>query len=131
MDKKNIDIILKVGIEKGSDVPSFLNWNKEKSWNILSQKRKKRILLISIKYAAIFLIGISIFSIFYFVTYDSHQRSFQNDHIHLSEYEKRLKLLEIEEKLSGNYFQNIICENCDGIIYKTVESELQINPFIF
>jgi len=102
----DIDKIFRIESEKVT-----LDFNKDEAWAKLLKKRKlKLVLRVSLALAAVFILGLILFSPFY---------ENSNTLKITDEYQKRQKLKEYESKLSGTYEELLLCEDCNGEIMKS------------
>ena len=99
-----------------------LGFSNDLGWQKLAEKQKalfkKRIAIIGM--CAVTFIGMLIFS--WQTRLEPVNRT--------SEYEKRKKLEEYEQKLSGTYEEIIICSDCSGQVYKIEIKQVPENPSI-
>ena len=102
----DIDKIFRMESEKVT-----LDFNKDEAWaKLLKMKKLKLVLRVSLALAAVFILGLILFSPFY---------ENSNTLKITDEYQKRQKLKEYESKLSGTYEELLLCEDCNGEIMKS------------
>lgn len=129
MAPDKLDKIFKNKFENSSNIPKKLDWKKKDAWNKLIEKRKKYRLQKLIKYSSV-----AVFLGIVFLLYPKFEDS-KNKHVRSNyedeqqEYRKRLKLKQIEMKLSGKKVFTNYCMNCEGML--PAKSEFQRNIIIF
>ena len=126
----NIDKIFKQKIEEITQIPENICWEKESSWLRLKKKRKQKSLFRLYYYAA----AILIFG--FILGYALNNTFSKKEDIYVvedaaSEYLKRQKLEEIEERMSGNYYSYKICSVCDDIYYQSVKIDRPVQFLYF
>jgi hypothetical protein len=116
-DDNSIDMFLKSGLESVN-----IDLNKDKSWEKLSKKRTiQKVKHISFAAAAVFIIG------FLLIT---PEISHKNEKSKMSEFQKRQKLKEYENKISGTYIETLFCFNCSGEILESQTKQVPEDQWI-
>jgi uncharacterized membrane protein len=130
MPDNNIDKVFKQKIGEISQIPKNVCWEKESSWQRLKKKRKQKF-YIKLYYstAAIIILGLLLSQLINFQFSNKEVKSIVDNSI--SEYEKRQKLAEIEERMSGNYYSIKICSVCDDIYYQSVKVDRPVKFLYF
>lgn len=111
MNNNNIDDFIKSNLKTETE-----SWNKEDAWNRLNIKRRNNFRRNILTFSIISIVIISL----PFIFIDNNTLPNNN----LTEYQKRKKLQEIEDNLSGFNEQIYLCDNCKG---KIIEKEKNQN----
>ncbi|MEN8121717.1 MAG: hypothetical protein ABFS35_15305 [Bacteroidota bacterium] len=114
MPDNNTDKIFKKKIEELSMIPLTMKWDKENSWKRLKLKRQqKAIIRLSYYAAAIIIIGLMISNVYLGKIKPLYNQSKSGQYSEMSEFQKRLKLKEIEDKMNRDYTRKISCYTCE------------------
>lgn len=116
MLQDNTDRIFKEQFCDSDKLPQSLNWNKEKVWNHLLQKRRYRTVK-SILYSGAAAV-ILLFVFIYFSNKNIDPEVTDNYYEEMIEKTKRDKLNELELKMSGKEVYSKYCLNCDSYLPK-------------
>jgi len=114
---KNIDILLKSGIENES-----VFFDKETGWKHLSLKRK------SVNQRNSILTSLTILMLSGLLSLPFLTKLKRSDYIS-NEFQKRQKLKEYESIMSGTYEELYLCHDCNGTIIKSQIKEVTRNHF--
>lgn len=117
----NLDMYFKSKVDK-----ALLDFNKEKAWERLQQKRTH----VAIKYVLIS-IGALLLAGFIMLILN---KSFESSEYIMSDFEKRQKLNEYETKIAGTYVETLLCYDCVGEIMtsqvkQVSENQMQVNVY--
>ncbi len=114
MPDNNTDKIFKDKLEQLSGIPSSIKWNKDNSWKRLQAKRLKNTTIRFVYYAAaIIIIGLIINNAYTNKTIPAIKYNKVLHHTEMTEFQKRQKLKEIEDRMTGDIPRNMICFTCD------------------
>jgi hypothetical protein len=129
MVNKDIDTIFRNKFAEADKLPDSLNWDKDSAIRKLRRKKIKPLVFkLSASVAALLIV---MFSVKYFV-FDINENqirteiSIDNEY---EEYRKRLKLYEMEMRMSGKKVYKNYCINCEGDIPKN--THVNRNPDIY
>jgi deoxycytidylate deaminase len=104
--ENSIDTYFKTKVD-----PVILEWDKNNAWEKLERKRtRNKIRYYSIPFAATIIVGLLLI-----IPKKTHK---ENDS-GMSDFDKRQKLREYENKISGTYVETLLCYDCSGEIMKS------------
>lgn len=114
----NIDTLFRTSVDK-----SIIDFNKGAGWEKLENKRtKSQVRNLSYAIAASIILGVILTIPFMLFQTEGNQN--------MSEFEKRQKLIEYENKISGTYIELLFCYDCSGEILKSNIKQVPENQFI-
>ena len=104
--ENNIDTYFKSQVDT-----VIIGLDKDKAWDRLDRKRKAR----SIRYYAMAVAAVVLMVLILLLPDEKHDK---NDYA-MSDIEKRQKLREFEEKISGTHIETIYCYNCSWEVLRS------------
>ena len=114
MPDNNTNKLFKKKIEALSEIPSSIKWNKDNSWKKLQRKRRRKFMISFTYYAAaIIIIGLIISNVYLGKRKPLIEYNNDGQYTEMSEFQKRQKLKEIEDRMTGDKTRNIICFTCE------------------
>jgi hypothetical protein len=113
----NLDTLIRTSVDKIT-----LDFNKDSAWEKLERKRAKtKMGYFSLAFAALIILGLLLIIPF---------KQSRMDNQIMSEFEKRQKLIEYENKISGTYIELLFCYDCSGDIIKSQIKQVPENQWI-